>query len=91
VTRQISDVAATARANAARNLTTAGVEMVLALEDMRMGAPPPGPAERADGEALALCARGAADALYPSDDARDLDALARVLEIVATHDLELPR
>lgn len=85
------DVVAAAGRLAARELATEGVEMMLALEDMRARPRAAGAAARADGLDVALRAGRIADALYPEASARDIEALARVLEIVAADDLELPR
>jgi hypothetical protein len=91
VTARPVDIAAAAAVNAARDIATEGVEMLLALEDLRGARAQAGPLERADGERLALRARAVSEALYPLAEARDVEALARILEIVATDDLELPR
>jgi hypothetical protein len=85
------DAHARARELAARDLEIEGVEMVLALEDLRRSYAPAAAGAPGDGRLIARRVRAVADALYPDPATRDDEALARVLEVVATDDLELPR
>lgn len=73
---------------AARDLATSGIEMILTREDGR-GSGTAGEQERDDGRALAALMREAAETMYPDPATRDIAAVARVGEVVATHDFGL--
>ena len=74
---------------AARDLATSGIEMILTREDGRGSGGTAGEQERDDGRALAALMREAAETMYPDPATRDIAAVARVGEVVATHDFGL--
>ena len=80
------DLAAIAQSCAERDTVTAGIEMLLGLEDLRGSAVAAGPADQAAGTRLAERERLVADVLFPNLSSRDSESLARVIEVVAFTD-----